>query len=104
MPTAAPELASASAPHLLSGRLSLTPGRVGQTRALARAALTGYASTENIAAFSVTQDAVLTIWNVVLGVVVMVWGLGFAQMKEMLSKKGGRQAQEQAGTHGSTAT
>jgi uncharacterized membrane protein YbhN (UPF0104 family) len=81
--------------HMLSGLFSITPGGVGQTQALDVATLNGYASTGNIAAFSVTQDAVLTIWNVVLGVVVMVWGLGYAQMKEMFSKKGGRQAQEQ---------
>jgi uncharacterized membrane protein YbhN (UPF0104 family) len=80
--------------HMLSGLFAITPGGVGQTQALDVATLRGYASTGDIAAFSVTQDAVLTIWNVVLGVVVMVWGLGYTQMKDVLSKEG-RQAQGQ---------
>jgi len=81
--------------HMLSGLFAITPGGVGQTQALDVATLRGYASTADIAAFSVTQDAVLTIWNVVLGLVVMFWGLGYTQMKHVLSKKDGRQAQEQ---------
>jgi uncharacterized membrane protein YbhN (UPF0104 family) len=80
--------------HMLSGLFAITPGGVGQTQALDVATLRGYAASSDIAAFSVTQDAVLTIWNVVLGLVVMVWGLGYTQMKNVLSKEG-RQAQEQ---------
>jgi uncharacterized membrane protein YbhN (UPF0104 family) len=80
--------------HMLSGLFAITPGGVGQTQALDVATLRGYAPSGDIAAFSVTQDAVLTIWNVVLGVVVMLWGLGFTEMKDVLSKEG-RQAQEQ---------
>jgi uncharacterized membrane protein YbhN (UPF0104 family) len=80
--------------HMLSGLFAITPGGVGQTQALDVATLRGYASTGDIAAFSVTQDAVLTIWNVVLGLFVMVWGLGYTQMKDVLSKEG-RQAQGQ---------
>jgi uncharacterized membrane protein YbhN (UPF0104 family) len=72
--------------HMLSGLFAITPGGVGQTQALDVATLRRYASTDNIAAFSITQDAVLTIWNVVLGLVVMVWGLGYAQMKATLSR------------------
>jgi uncharacterized membrane protein YbhN (UPF0104 family) len=81
--------------HMLSGLFAITPGGVGQTQALDVATLRGYASTGDIAAFSVTQDAVLTIWNVVLGLFVMVWGLGYTQMKDVLSKTAGRRAQEQ---------
>ncbi|HEX2427377.1 MAG TPA: hypothetical protein VHI53_05585 [Gaiellaceae bacterium] len=36
-------------------------------------------------AFSITQDAVMTIWNVALGIVVMLWAFGFGTMKELLS-------------------
>jgi uncharacterized membrane protein YbhN (UPF0104 family) len=82
--------------HMLSGLFAITPGGVGQTQALDVATLRGYASTDNIAAFSITQDAVLTIWNVVLGLVVMVWGLGYARMKDVLLRKDGGQVQEQA--------
>jgi hypothetical protein len=46
---------------------------VGQTQALDVATLRGHASSGDIAAFSITQDSVMTIWNVVLGVIVMLW-------------------------------
>jgi uncharacterized membrane protein YbhN (UPF0104 family) len=70
--------------HMLSGLFAITPGGVGQTQALDVATLRSHASTSDIAAFSITQDSVMTIWNVVLGVIVMAWAFGFHQMKEML--------------------
>jgi uncharacterized membrane protein YbhN (UPF0104 family) len=82
--------------HMLSQLFSITPGGVGQTQALDVATLRRYASTNDVAAFSVTQDAVITLWNVVLGVTVMLWAFGFSQMKELLSKSR-KHAQEQPG-------
>ena len=84
--------------HMLSGLFAITPGGVGQTQALDVATLRAHASTDDIAAFSITQDAVITIWNVVLGVVVMLWAFGYGQMKELFSKRGKEQGQEQPGT------
>ena len=81
--------------HMLSGVFALTPGGVGQTQALDVATLRGRATTD-IAAFSITQDSVMTIWNVVLGIIVMAWAFGFGQMRQMLTKKGRQQAQEEA--------
>jgi uncharacterized membrane protein YbhN (UPF0104 family) len=81
--------------HMLSGLFAITPGGVGQTQALDLATLRGSASSDDIAAFSVTQDAVMTLWNVVLGVIVMSWAFGFAEMKELVLRKGKVQAQEQ---------
>ena len=72
--------------HTLSQLFSITPGGVGQTQALDVATLRRYASSHDIAAFSVTQDAVITIWNVVLGVAVMLWAFGYHQMKDLLLK------------------
>jgi uncharacterized membrane protein YbhN (UPF0104 family) len=74
--------------HMLSGLFAITPGGVGQTQALDVATLRGHASTDDIAAFSITQDAVMTIWNVVLGVIVMLWAFGFGTMKELFSSRG----------------
>jgi uncharacterized membrane protein YbhN (UPF0104 family) len=82
--------------HMLSGIFAITPGGVGQTQALDVATLRNYAPTSNIAAFSVTQDSILTIWNVVLGLTVLVWAFGFGQMKELLSHP--RRKQPQAKT------
>ena len=81
--------------HMLSGLFALTPGGVGQTQALDIATLRGHASSGAIGAFSITQDSVMTIWNVVLGLIVMLWAFGFDQMRTLLSRKG-RQAQVQS--------
>jgi uncharacterized membrane protein YbhN (UPF0104 family) len=81
--------------HMLSGIFAITPGGVGQTQALDVATLRAYAPTGDIAAFSITQDSILTIWNVLLGLTVMLWAFGFRQAKELLSKKGREHAQEQ---------
>ena len=81
--------------HMLSGLFALTPGGVGQTQALDIATLRGHASSGAIGAFSITQDSVMTIWNVVLGLIVMLWAFGFDQMRTLLSR-GGRQPQAQS--------
>jgi uncharacterized membrane protein YbhN (UPF0104 family) len=81
--------------HMLSGLFAITPGGVGQTQALDVATLRGHASSGDIAAFSITQDSVMTIWNVVLGVLVMLWAFGFGQMKDLLIHRGQTEAQEQ---------
>jgi uncharacterized membrane protein YbhN (UPF0104 family) len=83
--------------HMLSGLFAITPGGVGQTQALDVATLRGSAPSGDIAAFSITQDSILTIWNVVLGVIVMTWAFGFRQMKEMFTKKGRTPAVREAG-------
>jgi hypothetical protein len=58
---------------MLSGLSALTPGGVGQTQALDIATLRDHASRAAIGAFSINQDSVMTIWNVVLGLIVMLW-------------------------------
>jgi uncharacterized membrane protein YbhN (UPF0104 family) len=70
--------------HMLSGLFAITPGGVGQTQALDVATLRNYAASGDIAAFSITQDAVITIWNVVLGIIVMLWAFGYSAVKELL--------------------
>jgi uncharacterized membrane protein YbhN (UPF0104 family) len=81
--------------HMLSGLFAITPGGVGQTQALDVATLRGHAAADEIAAFSITQDAVMTIWNVVLGIVVMLWAFGWGQVKELFSKKEKKQPAQQ---------
>ena len=87
IPIAAFTVFLVAASHMLSGLFAITPGGVGQTQALDVATLRGYASTEDIAAFSITQDAILTIWNVVLGVIVMLWAFGYGAAKDLLFKR-----------------
>jgi uncharacterized membrane protein YbhN (UPF0104 family) len=81
--------------HMLSGIFAITPGGVGQTQALDVATLRGQAASSDIAAFSITQDSILTIWNVLLGLAVMTWAFGFAQVKELFSKRADEQPQGQ---------
>jgi uncharacterized membrane protein YbhN (UPF0104 family) len=82
--------------HMLSQLFAITPGGVGQTQALDVATLRRYASSHDIAAFSITQDSVITLWNVFLGVVVMLWAFGYQQMKTLLPRRGRRRSQERA--------
>ena len=77
--------------HMLSGLFAVTPGGVGQTQALDVATLRGHAPTEDIAAFSITQDAVLTIWNIVLGLVVMMWAFGFRAAADLFLRRDKKQ-------------
>jgi uncharacterized membrane protein YbhN (UPF0104 family) len=70
--------------HMLSQLFAITPGGVGQTQALDVATLRKYASPDAVAAFSITQDAVITLWNVVLGLAVMMWAFGYGQLKGIL--------------------
>jgi uncharacterized membrane protein YbhN (UPF0104 family) len=81
--------------HMLSGLFAITPGGVGQTQALDVATLSSHAATSDIAAFSITQDAVMTIWNVILGVAVLVWAFGFRAARQMLFHRGKDQSESQ---------
>jgi uncharacterized membrane protein YbhN (UPF0104 family) len=72
--------------HTLSQLFAITPGGVGQTQALDLVTLRRYAPTESIAACSVIQDSVITVWNVVLGIGVMLWAFGYTETKALLSK------------------
>jgi hypothetical protein len=78
--------------HMLSQLFAITPGGVGQTQALDVATLRRYASSHDVAAFSITQDSVLTLWNIVLGVAVLLWAFGWRQMRTMLPRKRRSQA------------
>jgi uncharacterized membrane protein YbhN (UPF0104 family) len=82
--------------HLLSQLFAITPGGVGQTQALDVATLSSHASVTDVTAFSVTQDSVITVWNVVLGIAVMLWAFGYKGTKELLSKKHRQEAQAKA--------
>jgi uncharacterized membrane protein YbhN (UPF0104 family) len=83
--------------HMLSGIFAITPGGVGQTQALDVATLRSQAPTGNVAAFSITQDSILTIWNVVLGLTLMLSVFGLSQVKALLSRKPAEQPTDQAG-------
>jgi hypothetical protein len=68
---------------MLSGLFAITPGGVGQTQ-LDIATLRSYAASSDVAAFSITQDSIMTIWNVVLGLIVMASAFRLGQARRML--------------------
>ena len=83
--------------HTLSQIFAITPGGVGQTQALDVATLRRYGSSASAAAFSIAQDSVMTIWNVVLGIVVMLWAFGWGFTKDLVFRRGrGDEATEPA--------
>ena len=86
IPVTAFTVALVASSHMLSGLFAITPGGVGQTQALDVAILSRYANSNDVAAFSITQDAVMTIWNVVLGIVVMAWAFGLGQAKQLVMR------------------
>lgn len=49
-----------------------------------------------MAAFSIAQDSILTIWNVLLGLTLMLWVFGFSQVKALLSRKPAEPAEQPA--------
>ena len=86
IPVTAYTVALVASSHMLSGLFAITPGGVGQTQALDVATLGRHAPTENVAAFSVTQDSILMMWNVVLGVALMLSAFGYAETRQLLSR------------------
>ena len=84
LPITAFTIALVASSHMLSGIFAITPGGVGQTQALDVATLSKYAPSKSVAAFSITQDSILTIWNVVLGIAVMLWAFGWHQVRDLL--------------------
>jgi hypothetical protein len=76
--------------HVLSGLFRLTPGGLGQTQAVDVIALHGYASADRVTAYSVSEASVAMLWNVVLGIAVMIWAFGFTGMRQLLHSTVGR--------------
>ena len=88
IPITAFTVLAVAASHMLCGIFAVTPGGVGEAQALDVFALRGYATPGSIAAFSITEDAVITIWNVVLGIVLVLWAFGFSQARQLFSRAG----------------
>ena len=70
--------------HVLSGLFKLTPGGLGQTQAVDVVALRQYAAADTVTAFSVAEASVAMLWNILLGVAVMVWAFGFTAMRQFV--------------------
>ncbi len=66
------------AANAVASTFALTPGGVGTQQALATAALRNTASAGAIAAFSLGQQLILAAWDVVFGLIVLWWAIGWS--------------------------
>ncbi len=63
---------------------SVTPGGAGVTQAFNVASLNGITSAANATAYSVAQQLVTTAWNIVLGIILMVWAFGWSGGRQLV--------------------
>lgn len=63
--------------HGIARSLQVTPGGLGTTQAFDLVALNGFASPELITAYSLSQSAILLVFNVLCGVLAVLWSLGW---------------------------
>ena len=63
---------------------SVTPGGAGVTQAFNVASLKGVATSEQATAYSVAQQLVTTTWNIIFGIVLVVWAFGWSGGKKLV--------------------
>ena len=63
---------------------SVTPGGAGVTQAFNVASLKGITDATTATAYSVAQQLVTTAWNMVLGIVLVVWAFGWSGGKKLV--------------------
>lgn len=69
----------------IANTVSATPGGVGVNQAINVASLRDVTDTATATAYSVGQQLILTMWNVVYAVVLVVWAFGFSGGKELVA-------------------
>ena len=62
---------------------SVTPGGAGVTQAFNVASLSGVTDATTATAYSVAQQLVTTAWNILLGIVLVVWAFGWSGGKQL---------------------
>jgi uncharacterized membrane protein YbhN (UPF0104 family) len=81
---------------------SATPGGAGVNQAFNVASLKGVATTQQATAYSVTQQLVMTAWNIIFGIILLVWAFGWSGGKELVGqsyKDAKEKAAEQKAAH-----
>ncbi len=63
---------------------SATPGGAGVNQAFNVASLKGIATTEQATAYSVAQQLVTTAWNIIYGIILVVWAFGWSGGKQLV--------------------
>jgi len=65
---------------------SVTPGGAGVTQAFNVASLSGITDATTATAYSVAQQLVTTAWNIILGIVLVVWAFGWSGGKQLVGQ------------------
>jgi uncharacterized membrane protein YbhN (UPF0104 family) len=79
----------------IANTTSVTPGGAGVNQAFNVASLNGVTSSANATAYSVSQQLVTTAWNIVLGIILMVWAFGWSGGRMLVESSYG-EAKEKA--------
>jgi uncharacterized membrane protein YbhN (UPF0104 family) len=70
----------------LANTVSATPGSVGITQAVNAASLSSVTDTSTAAAYSIGQQLAITVWNIAIGVVLVVWAFGWSGGKLLVQQ------------------
>jgi hypothetical protein len=76
--------------HGLARSVQIVPGGFGTTQAFDLVALQGIAPVEVITAYSLSQAAILLLFNVAFGLVALTWALGWDRTGRLLRLSGRR--------------
>lgn len=74
--------------HGIARSLQVTPGGFGTTQAFDLVALRGIASPEVITAYSLSQAAILFVFNIAFGLVALTWAFGWARTARLIRLPG----------------
>jgi uncharacterized membrane protein YbhN (UPF0104 family) len=71
---------------LISGAVAITPGGVGVKQATDAAVLSSVTDPATATAYSLGQQLAITIWNIVLALVLVVWAFGWARGRKLVEQ------------------
>jgi hypothetical protein len=74
--------------HGIARSVQIVPGGLGTTQAFDLVALQGLAPTETIVAYSLSQAAILLVFNILFGLVALTWAFGLARTARILRLPG----------------
>jgi hypothetical protein len=70
--------------HGLARSVQIAPGGIGTTQAFDLVALQGIAPAEVIAAYSLSQSAILLVFNIAFGLIAVTWAFGWERTTRLM--------------------
>jgi uncharacterized membrane protein YbhN (UPF0104 family) len=84
IPVSFHNVATVTASNSISNTVSATPGGVGVTQAMNSAALSGSVDAQTATAYSISQQLVISAWDVLLAVILVSWVFGWSGGKTLV--------------------